>query len=290
MNNDGGNRGYFNKQGDGVFTPFYETDPVYGLIPSDSNLSERSWTDISSIYDALLDSGDIYPTNLTNNAYLRHEVDGSNPVDHWESVQARITQVAGLNQFSLLAQGTGTVVLLGRGDERLEVLRIHAHPETKRGQSGDYKNDCVRPPFPGLLQGLREPMDVEGVMRIEFLPLAKVITVPGGEKNEINQVLSDLTQDTCFDVALAEAAVLPDATLLAVDPGDCKYVESFWELNEADRVKEVSRSLALIEHRYQTMDIPDKLQWFDLSGHPKQDRSFSNQNIIKDHHYTLEAE
>ncbi len=290
MDNLGGNNTDFNQYvGTARNQYFYEKHPVFGLVPLNSDIDNRQWGDISSIYEEILSSGTLSTTNLTNNILLQKKLSGSDHISHWNSIQLDISSKTGFRDFSLLAQGTGTIVLLAKSDTDLAVLRIHAHPDTGQGKRGDYKNDCVRPPFTGLLQGLREPMDIADVIRIEFLPFTKVVTLLGEDKNQANMFFQHVTQNTCFDVELSEAAILPDATLMAIDPGDCKYVESFWDLSIEDQEKELSRSMALIESRLRMQSIPEGLQWLDFSGNPKQQSFFPNGNKLAIQEQTLEV-
>lgn len=255
----------------------YEMHPVYGAVPADADLDNREWGSIASIYSELLDDGALKLANKRNHMVLARlsggELDG---VSHWDDVERSIREETGFEEFSLLQQGNSAVAILGRNEHSIGVLRVCTYPTIRDGRPSIDAGDSIRVPMPGLLQGLREPLDFQNKVRIEVLPYAHVINFSFDERKSYEEFVADIVEGTCFQTSVTEAVMLPDATLLILDPGECRYKDSFWDLSEEDRAKELQRSLSVIAERQSQLDVHDHRRWFDMNGGLKQDRFFSS--------------
>lgn len=244
----------------------YTIHSSYGYIPCEIEIEARDWgsvsdacqSEVSNIVKILTTTAMNIPPDMTREEYI----------------EDKVRKATGLHDFSFLKQGSQTTILLARSNSDLSVLRICAHPDFSAKYLPNYKDDCVRPEFPGLLQPKHELIDIDQVLQVEVLPAVQALELNHEERNALQRFLQEITAQTCYEPALVETMVLPDGTLIGVDPGEMPYKKHFWELSLKDKKSEENRSLDLISERQVTWNIPEQLKWFDPEGTLKQDLFF----------------
>ena len=196
-----------------------------------------------------------------------------------ECISKRLSEQTDFHLFSLLAQGTSTIVMLAQSDDDLTVLRFSSHPDTPNGRI--MKDDCNRCEFPGLLQPVRDNVIIgSDIMQVEVLPLVQLHKLSNDDYSTYNQYTSMLLEDTVYKNNVHETAILPDSTLISFDPGEVPYTDEYWELDDEQKVAAEERSKDLILMRLESWNIPENLKPVNNLDGLKQDtalgRSYMN--------------
>ncbi len=238
----------------------------YGLVPESVDVDDRNWGSLEEAYDGIKPQ--------VGTTIMLNQVKPPEGISRKKFIEQQVEEQTDFHSFSLLAQGTSTVVMLARSDDNVAVLRFSCHPESKAG-SGQYKVDCRRTEFSGLLQGMREPIEIGKGMQVEVLPLGQIITLSSDEVATYDTYLDELTKDTIYKPSVHEKMVLPDGTLVAFDPGECRYVDEYWDMDDAQRLEEETKSKELVALRLQSWDVPEALNPLEKSGELKQNKFFT---------------
>lgn len=246
----------------------YEEHPVYGSVPQGANLDGRAWGTIPDIY------GDIKHTVL-GMAMMRQlkEQDG---VSREEQIERAVMESTPYDSFSLLSQEKGTIVLLGKSENSVGVLRVSPHPDSQFvSLMSTRKNDSTRTEFQGMLQGRQQPINVGNALQVEVTPFGQIAELSGEEKQTFGKFLHALTEDTCYEPDdLKEVMLLPDATMIMFDCGECAYSQDYWDMTIPERMAKEGESKNLIEMRLKSWGLPEQLIPIDRDGGLKQDRFF----------------
>ncbi len=244
----------------------YEEHPIYGHIPADADLEGRKWQNVSEIYDSL---------NLANfNRMNVKSLQVSSDMD-LDDMQAAITEETGLTEFSLLKQGNSSVVLLGKSEDDLSVLRIVASPNSKAIKMfPSMRGDTMRPQFSGIIQGKSEPLEIGGAMHVEVLPFVQMADLSSEQLSLYRDYLNDLCEGTSYSPDVNEVIVTPDGTLMSLDPGECGYTAEFWDMGTSERWAAEEESKAAVALREASWNAPDQLKWTNSDGGLKQNQFF----------------
>lgn len=243
----------------------YRVDPTFGFLPSSFDVDKRSWGSVSDAYHETT----LSVPNMINLFQFREASDDARIKHIQDSLEANTPY----KDFSFLAQGSGTIVMLGRAESGIAVLRVVAHPDSMVGKN--LRDDCVRSNFPGLLHGISQPVDIEGKLRVETLPFVQSEVIPAEDRILFDSVLLELTQGTCYTPKISEFAILPDFTLMGLDPGECPYAPEFWDLSPEQRVAEEKRSIdIIIDRMHESSEVLASLGWITADGKLKQDVFF----------------
>lgn len=246
----------------------YSYHPNYDAIPSSqSDFDQRSWGSVTQAYDQM-------QTQNMLHIMIQKLAETGMESSYTDGLQNIIQNETDFTSFSLLAHGTGTVALLAKSDSDIAVLRVSAHPESPLGSESAY-DDTHRSNFPGLLQSLKDPINLNGIVQVEVLPWLQIAELSQEHKKVYTEFLQALTENTVYEPSISEIALLPDGTVMAFDPGELKYNDDYKALSVLEQEAEEMRSSALVEERLRSWDIPEQFQYFDADGGLKQDRMFS---------------
>ena len=246
----------------------YINHAVYGYIPATLDIENRSWGSVANAYSEM---GTMTLGNLVTDRSLKIK----DEAEKFARIQGAITDATGFHSFSLVSQGNSAIVLLGRSDTALSILRVCAHPEAaKQRKSIDRINESVRSAFPGLLQSRQDPISIDDLMQIEILPPVQYIRLEDEERLLAARTFEDIAKDTCYEVNINELAVLPDGTLVIVDPGECHYKPEFWQLNSQGQEDVIAESQDQIDQNSWDLHVPEQFVWVEHDGSLKQNRFF----------------
>ncbi len=252
----------------------YIEHPDYGYVPSSMDIDNREWGSVAEAFE--------HRTQRSPVSMIYMLLKPDNGVSREDYLEKAISEETGFDEFSFVAQGTATTILLGRNEHEVALLRISPHLDRINKALPSYRSDCVRAQFPGLLQPLQEPVEVDGTMQVEVLPAGQVVVLTTEQKAVLNQYLSDITEGTCYEVSLQEALVLPDGSVVGFDPGEITYKDDFWDLTDEAKLEEEQRSIDLVKMRQQAWNVPAQLQWVGPTGELKQDSFFPYRGQMKE--------
>ena len=245
----------------------YTEHDKYGYVPTAMDIDNREW---SSFEDAMKG----VKTTIGNKIALRM-VKAPEGQDRDSFMDETLTSATGFTQYSLLAQGTSTIVMLAKSETELAAVRLSGHPDSYLGHTA-YRDDFNRSECQTLLQPIGRTIDLgENAMQAEILPPVQVLSdLAYEDRRAYHAFLDELLEDTIYKPKVHEIAALPDGTVIAFDPGECMYSPEYWDLSEADQFKAEAESLKLIESRLKGWDISPHLNPIDKNGDLKQDRFF----------------
>lgn len=251
---------------------YEETKEGY-LIPKGFDLEGRRWGTVADIFHESIAEISI-PRRLIDVA-MKKDVGEDYP----HVVHERLVQETGFNEFSLLAKSQGTLAVLGRSDDHVVVLRIAAHPNSRIGEVS-MRDDVNRSNFQGLVQPLSEPINISDQMQVEVMPFGQTLRFHDDElgdyASEYRDFMKEITDGTCFESSVSEVLLMPDGEILALDPGEMRYKDEYWELGAKARTDFESLSVGLIKMRQESWDLPENLKWITPDGDLKQDHAFAD--------------
>lgn len=238
----------------------YENREGYGHIPRGMDVDNRPWGSIAEAYAAM---GKKKSSTIIALRALG-DMDSA-----YKRIEEAVRSNTGFDSFSFLQQGNSAVAILASSETDFAVLRITLHPEHTLAQ----KSDTVRSAFPGLLQGRQAPIKIDDKVQVEVLPAVSIVDLGEGKKL-FHRLIADLCEDTCYQADFNEAAILPDGTIMVLDPGECRYRDDFFDVDEQEQKAQIATSNALINQRLDDWGIPSVMQWTASNGSPKQDFYF----------------
>ncbi len=240
----------------------YNDHPTYGHIPAALEIDNRDWGNLADIYA----SQKLTIVNmLTINA-----LDGK-ASENARTIQDRIEAETGCTEFSLLKQGNQGFVVLGRSEGRLLAHRVVMHEDLLGSKKTD---DAIRAQFPGMLQPLRDAINLNDRVKVEVLPIGQVIELNPEDTYTFYNFTKELCDDTCFNSQAHEIMLQPDGTMTLFDPGECPYVDNFFDKSPEEQQEEIQRSIELVQLRQDSWGVPDQLKWINKDGSLKQDKFF----------------
>lgn len=203
---------------------------------------------------------------------------GLSDTTYEECISEHVSDQTEFHSFSLLAQGTSTVVMLAQSDDDLAIMRFSSHPDTSNGQV--MRDDCNRCKFPGLLQPLQENVVIgHSIMQAEILPLIQLHSLSKEDNTLYHEYMDMLLEETVYENNMHELAILPDSTLIVFDPGELPYTNEYWELDDTQKVAEEKQSLDLILMRLESWNIPKNLKPVNQLDELKQNISFERSSL-----------
>ncbi|PCI56803.1 MAG: hypothetical protein COB36_00570 [Alphaproteobacteria bacterium] len=240
-------------------------------VPADMDIDGRDWTTLEDAWKGVK----ISVPHIVMKLQLSKDLSDKT---YEECISEHVSDQTESHSFSLLAQGTSTVVMLAQSDDDLVIMRFSSHPETSNGKI--MRDDCNRCKFPGLLQPLQENVIIgHNIMQAEILPLIQLHSLSKEDSTLYHEYMDMLLEDTVYENNMHELAILPDSTLIVFDPGELPYTNEYWELDDAQKVIEEKRSLDLILMRMESWDIPENLKPVNQFDELKQNISFERSSL-----------
>ncbi len=247
----------------------YSEHPAYGLVPDAVDLDNREWGSVPDVYDGI--------KHTVLGMSIMRGLKDQDGVSKEDQIHKAITDNTDYDSFSLLSQEKGTIVLLGKSENSVGVLRIAPHSDSKFvSLMSTRRDDSVRTGFQGMLQGRQDPITVgDNALQVEVTPLGQVVSLTGDEKNTYGRYLEALTEGTCYTPEdLKEVMLLPDSTMVMFDAGECKYTSDYWDMTIPEQMAKEAESKNVIEMRLKSWGLPDQLIPINPDGGLKQDQFF----------------
>lgn len=241
----------------------------YGFLPKHLDVDNREWGSVEESWERWKSDGGLIRRKNLSNVY------GNQSAGRIDQI---ILDHTNFEDFSFVAQTVHSLVFLARSDDEICALRITAHPESNTGKIKGNRADCNRPDFPGIVQGLANPLNVDDILQIEIMPpvFAGTCVLTQEEQDCFNRYLKELLKDTCYDTGgVAEFAILPDGMLMGLDPSDITHNSDFWDMTVRQQERAEWDSLNLIQDRFKKLTrLPDALRWLDKRGKSKQQKLY----------------
>ena len=189
-----------------------------------------------------------------------------------DHIEKKIRDNTDFESFSFLKEGYSSYVMLGKSKDNVSALRMTSDP---RAKSNHIWKESLRNKFPGLIQSLSDPINIDSKVQIEEMPFVHVRDLK--VSSPLPSLMGQLAEDTCFAPDLTEmkeVTILPDHTILSLDPGECPYALAYWDMEPSKRDDFEARSIEIVRNRLQQerfAHIPEQLRWFTDDGQLKQD-------------------
>ncbi len=216
----------------------YYRDSRDRILPAGFDPMKKTWGHCRDVFDDFLSSqGEpIKTSNYINLHSLQKEI--SDDVDPLEFVEDFIKKGHHVDDFHFLAQGTKTLVFLGRSETELNVYRVTSHPNSRMGQSESNRDDSFRPYNPFLVQE-KSSAGILGVLNVEDLPFLNIIELDFDDRKSLNQYWKNMMKGTeqCYaPPEAAEFAISQQGVFVAIDPSDMHYSDEYYVMDKDQRV------------------------------------------------------
>ncbi len=206
----------------------YKPHDLCAHVPVGMDIDGRDWSSLEEAWKGV----HLSVPHFVMKSQMKNDLGDST---YEECISKRVSDKTDFHLFSLLAQGTSTIVMLAQSDDDLAVLRFSSHPNTPNGEI--MRDDCNRCEFPGLLQPLRDNVIIgRDIMQVEVLPLVQMYKLSNDDYSTYNQFMHMLLEDTVYRNNVHETAILPDSTLISFDPGEVPYTDEYWELDDEQKI------------------------------------------------------
>lgn len=166
--------------------------------------------------------------------------------------------------FTPMSGGDQASVMLSTDIRRqfFTVTRISEKPENRKTLKTK-RNERVKSSH--MLQAIKTIN--QGKTQAQIMPCIAMFN--SDKVNGFIALMYKLYEGSCFVPSIGiskDTAVLPDGTILCVDPDAFVYENSFYRLSDRDRLVEIDRSLALIQQRSEEWELPAQLTPLQSNG------------------------